>query len=116
MKQIPGWQCSDGRCFFNQRDAETHEKMIKVEGWLIEDPSFFHGGLAGIDCAKELIDFLQRNEKSILELMEWERKRTLPKPGQNCDLRPLPSGDAIGGHVCTTCGETFENAITCPLK
>lgn len=105
MKQIKGWQCSDGRCFFNQKDAETHERMIKVEGWLIEDPSFFHGGLAGVDCAKELIDFLQRNEKSILELMNW-------RPERPCEFQHLIGG----GYLCKTCDKTFDDITPRCLK
>lgn len=97
MKQIPGWQCSDGRCFFNQKDAETHETLIAVEHWLQDDPSFFHGGLAGVDDAKELMEFLERNEENILKLMGW-RKR----------LRCKRSPAIGGGQHCTQCGVVVD--------
>ena len=34
---------------------------------------------------------------------------------RDCDLIPLPSGDAVGGTLCCTCGETFERDIVCPI-
>lgn len=36
-----------------------------------------------------------------------------------CNIQPLPPGDAIGGDVCLTCGETFvgpPSTQTCPRK
>lgn len=105
MKQIPGWQCSDGKCFFNQKDAETHETMIAVEHWLQDDPSFFHGGLAGVDDAKELMEFLQRNEENILKLMNW-------RPPRPCKFQDLIGG----GYRCTVCDKTFDDITPKCLK
>lgn len=45
-------------------------------------------------------------------------KRPQPPVEQNkpCAFIPLPSGDAIGGILCTKCGETFEKEVNCPVK
>ena len=26
-----------------------------------------------------------------------------------CDIKPLPSGDAVGGAICVSCGKSFED-------
>ena len=35
---------------------------------------------------------------------------------KKCEFRELPSGDAFGGLLCTTCAETFEKEPVCPKQ
>jgi hypothetical protein len=35
---------------------------------------YFHGGLNGVDCVDELVEFLAQNKDWILELMGWKAR------------------------------------------
>lgn len=105
MKRIDGWETKDGKRFFMRSDAMQHEIMMGVEEWLSNDPSFFHGGLAGVDEAKGLAEFLERNEENILKLMRW-------RPERPCAFQELIGG----GYLCTTCDRKFDDITPRCLK
>lgn len=71
MKSIQAYETTDGRRFFEKDEAKTHEVFLQVEEQLYKDPSYFQGGLTGIDSAKELLEFLQRNDVMICRVMNW---------------------------------------------
>lgn len=71
MRTIEAYETIDGRLFVEKDEAETHEILLQVEEKLHEDPSYFDGGLSGIDSAKELFEFLQRNDVLICRMMKW---------------------------------------------
>lgn len=105
MKPIQGWETKDGKRFFNEDDARIHEVLLDAEDKLYGDPLFFHGGLAGIENAKDLIEFLERNEFWILPMMGW-------RPKLRCVTQPAIGG----GYYCKTCEQTLDEVDCCKLE
>ena len=63
MKKIEAWKTDDGKVWETECAAEMHEKRVKAEKLIVD---LYYPQM--IECATDLIEFLDANKLKILDI------------------------------------------------